>query len=63
MVTVATRFLSSLEQAFQPLLQTPQIRPALQHLGAGQRVIFHSLYAIYYLPLKAVIVRVLHGAA
>lgn len=35
-----------------------------EYLGAELRVIFHSPYAIYYLPVETavVIVRVLHGA-
>jgi toxin ParE1/3/4 len=61
---VASQFLSAIGQAFQPLLQTPLMGSRREHLGAGLRVIFHSPYAIYYLPTETevVIVRVLHGA-
>jgi len=62
--TVATRFLTAMEHTFQALLDTPLMRGRREHLGAELRVIFHSSYAIYYLPTEtaAVIVRLLHGA-
>lgn len=61
---MATRFLSAIEHAFQPLLHTPLMGPEREYLGAGLRVIFHNPYAIYYLPTETgiTVVRVLHGA-
>lgn len=61
---MATHFLTAIERAFQALLHTPLMGPKREQLGAGLRVIFHSPYAIYYLPgeTEVAIVRVLHGA-
>jgi toxin ParE1/3/4 len=54
----------AIEQALHPLLQMPLMGSQREYLGVGLRVIFHSPYAIYYLPTETevVIVRVLHGA-
>ncbi len=61
---IATRILTAIERRFYPLLRSPLMGSPREQLGAGLRVIFHSLYAIYYLPTgrELVSVRVLHSA-
>jgi len=62
--SIATRFLEAVEAKFNPLLYSPLIGSRRDQFGPGLRVIFHTPYAIYYLPAnrELVIVRVLHGA-
>jgi toxin ParE1/3/4 len=61
---VATRLLSAIEAAFQPILQFPLAGPSRDRLSAGLRVTFQSPYAIYYRHFNdtIVIIRILHGA-
>jgi toxin ParE1/3/4 len=60
----ASRFVAAIEASFKPLRYFPFSGPAREQLAAGLRVVFHSPYAIYSMPLPeaVVIVRVLHGA-
>jgi len=46
------------------LLHTPLIGSRREQFGPGLRVVFHTPYAIYYLPADRdlIIVRVLHSA-
>ncbi|MGO9931900.1 MAG: type II toxin-antitoxin system RelE/ParE family toxin [Steroidobacteraceae bacterium] len=61
---IATRLLTAIERKFYPLLRLPLMGSPREQFEAGLRVIFHSPYAIYYLPTERelVIVRVLHSA-
>ena len=61
---VATRFIASIEAAFEPVRHFPLATPAREQFGPGLRVTFCGPYAIYYRPLAdaIVIIRVLHGA-
>jgi toxin ParE1/3/4 len=61
---MATRFVTGIEAAFEPLCRFPLSGPAREQFAPGLRVTFHRNYAIYYMPREAelVIVRVLHGA-
>jgi toxin ParE1/3/4 len=61
---LATQWLTAIERKFDPLLRLPLMGSPREQFGAGLRVIFHSPYAIYYLPAgrELVIVRVLHSA-
>jgi toxin ParE1/3/4 len=54
----------AIKAEFDPLLQFPLMGPQREQFGANLRVVFHSHYAIYYLPAgrELIIVRVLHGA-
>jgi toxin ParE1/3/4 len=55
---------NAIKAKFDPLLQFPLIGPQREQFGPNLRVVFHSHYAIYYLPAghELIIVRVLHGA-
>jgi toxin ParE1/3/4 len=61
---VATRFVKSIEAAFEPLRSFPLAAPPRQQFAPRLRVTFHGAYAIYYRPDPdaVVIIRVLHGA-
>jgi toxin ParE1/3/4 len=61
---VASRFVTAIEAAFEPLRYFTLAAPARDQFAPGLRVTFHQRYAIYYRPLPdaRVIVRVLHGA-
>jgi toxin ParE1/3/4 len=61
---VAIRLLTTIERKFYPLLRSPMMGSPREQFGPGLRVIFHSPYAIYYLPAEyeVVIVRVLHSS-
>jgi toxin ParE1/3/4 len=60
----ATRFLTSLQSAFERLQDFPLSAPSRDHLAAELRALIHGSYAAYYKVLgeEVVIVRVLHGA-
>jgi plasmid stabilization system protein ParE len=55
---------SAIEAKFDPLLQSPLMGAKREQLALNLRVVFHSHYAIYYLPAERelIILRVLHGA-
>lgn len=61
---VATRFVATIEETFEPLRHFPLSGPAREPLAPGLRITFRSPYAIYYKPLTdaVVIIRVIHGA-
>lgn len=61
---IATRFVVSVEAAFEPIRHFPLAAPLRSQIAADLRVAFHSPYAIYYRTLgdAVVIIRVLHGA-
>jgi toxin ParE1/3/4 len=54
----------AIKAEFDPLLQFPLMCPPREQFGPNLRVVFHSHYAVYYLPAERelIIVRVLHGA-
>jgi toxin ParE1/3/4 len=54
----------AIKAEFDPLLQFPLMGPQREQFGPNLRVVFHSHYAIYYLPAarELTIVCVLHGA-
>ena len=56
--------MNAIKAKFEPLLQFPLIGPQREQFGPNLRVVFHSHYAIYYVPTgpELIIVRVLHGA-
>lgn len=54
----------AIETACEPLRHFPLSGPVRAQLAPDLRVMFHSPYAIYYVPKEdaVVIVRVIHGA-
>jgi len=62
--SVATRFVRSIQDVFEPLRAFPLSGPSRERLAPGLRVAFREPYAIYYMPRPdaVVIVRVIHGA-
>lgn len=60
----ATRFVTAIEEHFEPLRHFPLSGPARGQLAPNLRVTFQNPYAIYYMPQDGavVILRVIHGA-
>jgi toxin ParE1/3/4 len=61
---VATRLVSEIAAAFEPVRYFPLAAPTREQLAPGLRVTFHGAYAIYFRPFPdaVMIIRVLHGA-